>query len=237
MITINFDLLPLCDHHRILDVGCGNGRHLAEASRFRNVTAVGADLCHADLVEARNRIAFHKEWGEHGGGTNLLMTADITRLPFRTHFFDLVICSEVLEHIPDHQRAAAELYRVLKPGGNLAVSVPRYLPERLCWALSREYFNVNGGHVRIYRRAEIIRLMEETGVRFRGRHFAHGIHSPYWWLKCLFGPDRENAWPVKRYHDLLVWDIMKKPRLTRTIDRWLTPIIGKSLVLYFQKPE
>ena len=237
MITIDFNRLPIKKNFRILDMGCGNGRHLAEASRYPGVTAIGADLCHADLTEARNRINFHKQVGEHGGGENLLLTADITRLPFADQAFDLVICSEVLEHIPDHQKAAAELDRVLKAGGHMVVSVPRYLPERICWALSDQYYNANGGHVRIYHRSQIIRLMENTGLGFLSQHHAHGIHSPYWWLKCLFGPEKENVWAVKRYHDFLVWDIMKKPRLTRAIDRCLTPVIGKSLVLYFLKPK
>ncbi len=53
---------------------------------------------------------------------------DVTRLPFPDGAFDVVICSEVMEHIPDNRKAVSELMRVLKPGGDLVVSVPPLAP-------------------------------------------------------------------------------------------------------------
>ncbi|MEZ4579479.1 MAG: hypothetical protein R2875_16150 [Desulfobacterales bacterium] len=50
-----------------------------------------------------------------------------------------------MEHIPEETTAARELVRVLKPGGSLVVSVPRWLPEKICWKLSKSYYNANGG--------------------------------------------------------------------------------------------
>ena len=71
----------------------------------------------------------------------------------------------MLEHIPDHNTAVKEIIRVLKPGKSLVVSVPRYLPERICWALSEAYHNEKGGHIRIYRKNELIGLLEAQGHR------------------------------------------------------------------------
>jgi len=150
-----------------------------------------------------------------------LSCMDVTNLPFKNSSFDIVICSEVLEHIPDDKRALSELVRILKPGKILAVSVPRFWPEKICWLLSDEYFNANMGHVRIL-----------TGF---SSHYAHSIHTPFWWLKCFVGPDRTDSKLVNLYHRLLVWDLMKKPKSTAFIDRLLNPILGKSLVLYFKK--
>jgi SAM-dependent methyltransferase len=164
-----------------------------------------------------------------------LSAADVTRLPFPEACFDLVVCSEVLEHIPDDRLAMAEIVRVLKPGRPLVVSVPRYLPERICWALSDDYVNANQGHVRIYRKAALIQRLEQTGTRCIGHHYAHSIHAPYWWLKCLVGPTRTDSTAVNLYHRLLVWDIMQKPGLTRFVDRLFNPLLGKSLVLYLRK--
>ena len=90
--------------------------------------------------------------------------------------------------------------------------------------------------VRIYRTRPLINLLEATGVVFRRRHWAHSLHAPYWWLKCLLGPAREGLLPVDLYHRFLTWDIMQKPRLTRRLEHLLNPILGKSLVLYFHKP-
>jgi ubiquinone/menaquinone biosynthesis C-methylase UbiE len=235
VITVDFSRLETGPGQRVLDIGCGSGRHTAEIYRLEGVEVTGADLNPGDLEEARQRLAFHDRVGEHGGGVWSLTAADVTRLPFPDAVFDLVICSEVLEHIPDDKKAAREIVRVLKPGKPLAVSVPSYWPERLCWFLSTDYANANQGHLRIYRKRDLIDLLERAGTRFKGSHYAHGIHAPYWWLKCLVGPTRTDSATANGYHRLLTWDIMHKPWITRAVDRLLTPLIGKSLVLYLQK--
>jgi len=50
--------------------------------------------------------------------------ADLCKLPFEDHVYDLILCNHVLEHIPDHLQALSELYRVLKKGGTLIAQVP-----------------------------------------------------------------------------------------------------------------
>jgi hypothetical protein len=67
-------------------------------------------------------------------------------------------------------------------------------------------------------------------------HHAHGLHSPYWWLKCAVGVGDDDHPLARAYHRLLVWDIMKRPVSTRLAERALNPLIGKSLVLYARKP-
>jgi len=235
MITVDLDCLKLPAGSRILDTGCGSGRHLAAAYALRESVVIGVDTHLPDLKKARDRLHFHDMVGEHGNGRWGLNLADITRLPFADASFDLVICSEVLEHIPDHHRAMTEIVRVLKPGSPLVVSVPRRWPESICWTLSPQYRNDPGGHVRIYKTEELIRHIESRGLTHWRTHFAHSLHTPFWWLKCLLGFNRENLWPVELYHRFLVWDLMEHPRPTRILDRWLNPLMGKSVVLYFQK--
>ncbi len=234
MLTVDFERLGIRPGFRILDIGCGTGRHVAAAARCRDVFVAGADPNRRDLAGCRKRMALEAEMGTMTGRW-APAAADILALPFSDAAFDVVICAEVLEHVPDHRRAAAELVRVLKPGKNLVVSVPRYLPERLCWAFSDAYRRASGGHVRIYRREALRRLLEDCGLSLHHQHHAHALHSPYWWLKCLAGPDRDDFWPVALYHRMLVWDMMKRPRITRTAERLLNPVLGKSLVLYLKK--
>ncbi|MBU4055579.1 MAG: methyltransferase domain-containing protein [Proteobacteria bacterium] len=236
MITVDFEKLGIKPGYRILDMGCGSGRHVSGAYQFKDVVVMGADLCFEDLQKAKDRLIFHDELGAHGGGKWGLSAANILHLPFADHCFDLVICSEVMEHIPDHVSALKEIIRVLKPGRPLVISVPRYFPEKICWLLSDEYFNANQGHVRIYRKKELINLVESHGLTHRGTGFAHSLHAPYWWLKCFVGPTRTDSFPVNLYHRFLTWDMMKKPFVTRKLEYFLNPILAKSLVLYFQKP-
>jgi len=221
---------------RILDIGCGTGRHTTWAAcRLPKVVVIGIDINFADVVKTKKRLNTHKELGDHGGGEGGVSVADIRALPFKDNFFDLVICSEVLEHIQDHRTAVFEAVRVLKPGKTLAVSVPRYLPERICWALSDNYHTVRNGHVRIYKKKALVDLLEGAGLTRWGFHFAHSLHTPYWWLKCIVGTEREDCRPVNAYHRLLVWDMMKKPWITQFLDKMFNPILGKSIVLYLKK--
>ncbi len=236
MLTVDFRRLDLRPGGRLLDIGCGTGRHTGEALRHPWIHAVGADRDHADLVRARNRLRFHEHTGACAGGCWSLTAADVTALPFGNATFDRVICSEVLEHVGDDRRAARELTRVLRPGGMLVVSVPRWLPERICWLLSTEYRATPGGHVRIYRHLRLVDLLSMAGLQHRGSAFAHALHSPYWWLKCLVGPSRQDCRAVNLYHRFLCWEMMRRPRWTRALDAMLNPLIGKSLVLYFRKP-
>ncbi len=237
MLTVDYSKLDFAPGMRVLDAGCGAGRHLGEAFRRRGVDVVGIDMSMQDAVTARNTLRVMRAQHEDGGGSFRVIRSDITRLPFPDAVFDIVICSEVLEHIPAHKHAIAELVRVLKPGAPLVVSVPRYLPERICWALSEDYHSEKGGHVRIYRKKELTALLESAGTTCVDSGRAHALHSPYWWLKCLVGHKNDNALLVRAYHSFLVWDITKKPPLTRMLDRMLNPLISKSIVLYLRKGD
>jgi SAM-dependent methyltransferase len=219
----------------VLDIGCGAGRHSLEAVR-RGAHTIALDLSHRDLCRARDSVAEYGHVEVPAPGSFLAVQGDARHIPFADACFDRVIASEVLEHIVEDEAAIAELVRVLRPGGVLAVTVPRWMPERVCWALSREYHDVAGGHVRIYRGAELRAKLRRAGLRDAGAHHAHALHSPYWWLRCAFGPDRDDPLPVRLYHRLLVWDMFRRPAVTRRLEAALNPVLGKSLVLYGRKP-
>ena len=236
MLTANYDLLGLRDGDAMLDLGCGFGRHAFEAAR-RGANVVALDAGRDEVEGVANMFAAMRHAGElvtHNPHTACVQ-GDALHLPFPEASFDRVIASEVLEHIPHDIEAMGELARVLRPGGTIAVTVPRFGPELLNWALSDEYHNVPGGHIRIYRRRILEQRLSSVGLRVTGHHYAHGLHSPYWWLKCLVGTTNEDNWYVRQYHRLLVWDILKAPLVTRVAERLLAPLIGKSIIVYAQK--
>ena len=238
MLTVDYDRLRLGPGDRLLDLGSGGGRHAYEAMR-RGAAAVAVDADRAAAKDCAAMMAALEDTDEvvrDRRGCGGMAVGDALDLPFPDDSFDRVIAAEVLEHVPEDRRAMAELARVLRPGGTMAVTVPRWFPELVCWALSDEYHLIPGGHIRIYRGATLVGRLEAAGLRPYDHHHAHALHTPYWWLKCLVGVTDDGNPVVKGYHRLLVWDITTASPLTRVPDRILNPLIGKSLVVYLEKP-
>ena len=96
---------------RVLDVGCGLG-DLAAAAAARGAHATGSDLAEGMVEAARRR---------HPGIE--FQVADAERLPFADGAFDATVSAFVVNHMPDPERGAAELVRVTRPGGRVALAM------------------------------------------------------------------------------------------------------------------
>lgn len=237
MLTARFRHLSLKPGDRVLDLGCGEGRHTHGLHMLEGIEAIGVDMDVASLKKAREGLATLPQRREGGPQTTQFLVGDATRLEFADNAFDALICSEVLEHLPDYNAALAEIRRVLKPDGRLCITVPHAWPERICWRLAPPpdgYPFQPGGHIRIFDEVDLRYAVEQHGFKLFRRHHAHGIHAPYWWLKCALWERRDDHPLVQAYHRFLVWDLMKKPWLSRGLDAILSPVMGKSLVLYFE---
>ena len=234
MNTIKYKKLNLESDQLLLDMGCGEGRHSIGALLQTSANVIGLDLSFKDLSIANSRL---NDFDLSNLDTFCTFgVGNINNIPLESASLDAVMCSEVLEHVDSPEESIQELIRVLKPGGVMALSVPRYLPELICWKLSKDYSKTPGGHIRIFRHNQLKNLGINNGLEYQSFHWAHGLHSPYWWLQCLFWKTRETSYIVKLYHRLLVWDLMKRPLFTKILETILQPLIGKSLVIYFKKP-
>ncbi len=235
METVDFAHFSPGAGQLLLDVGCGEGRHAIAAAALRpGLRTIALDFSHDNAQTTAKR------WREVSGphpaaarSTVLSCRGDALRLPLPDGICSHVICAEVLEHLHDYPQALRELHRVLQPGGLLCVSVPRAWPEWLCWQLSEDYRNEPGGHVRIFNARELRGELERIGFQCYRQHWAHALHSPYWWLQCLLWQKREQSRAVALYRRFLEWDLLSRPRITRLAERLLNPLCGKSVVLYF----
>lgn len=237
MLTVRFDTLGLVPGDLVLDAGAGFGRHAYEVAR-RGGRIVALDYADDEVRTTRATFGAMLEEGQIRSDSYVgALRGDATRLPFPDDTFDRVITSEVLEHIQDDVSAIAELVRVLRPGGSFACTVPSWWPEKINWKLSDEYHapKAVGGHVRIYSQTELTAKLRAAGLDVRGSHRAHALHSPYWWLKCAVGPRRDDHRLVSTYRRFLEWDITRQPRSVKAVEKVLSPVMGKSLVIYATK--
>ena len=100
MLTVDYDLLGIRDGERILDVGCGEGRHSCEAVKRNSCTVYALDVDELKLAKANYILRLLDDNGESRGRW-VLLRGDAMKLPFKDAYFDRVICSEVLEHLVD----------------------------------------------------------------------------------------------------------------------------------------
>ena len=234
MLTVRLERLGLKAGDWVLDLGCGEGRHVHGLHVIGGINVVGLDMDPPSLAKGRDGLSMLPE--PQPRGVTAFLVGDAYRLPFPDAAFDAVICSEVLEHLHGYRDALAEIRRVLKPGGAFVPTVPRAWPERICWTLAPGeggYADQPGGHIRIFAEEALKADVSGLGFSFLGKHYAHALHAPYWWLKCAFW-GRDHVL-VRLYHRLQVWDLLQRPWLTRALERLLDPVMGKSVAFYFRK--
>lgn len=226
----HFHLQP---NERVLDLGCGSGRHTLEAARFP-VRAVGLDFSRDDLRAAKFMYDDLKRKGEATGHVDFIV-GDAQNLPFRDGVFDKAICTEVFEHIPNDRRGIAEFERVTKAGAPVAVSVPNYWPETVFWTLSWTYWHTPGGHVRRYRPGEMWKILEATNIEVHFQRNRHAFQAVYWFFRCLFGTNNENFLPVRTFFRFINWYHNRRLKPLEYIEATANLVIGKDMVLYGRK--
>jgi 2-polyprenyl-3-methyl-5-hydroxy-6-metoxy-1,4-benzoquinol methylase len=183
------------DGKLVLDFGCGNGAQTAEYMQD-GCNIVALDVDEGDLKELSKHL-------QSGRGKSVLpVRYDGWSLPVADASVDVVLCYEVIEHVPDERQALREIRRVLKPGGEVVLSVPNKawvfethgarLPL-LPW--NRVPFfswlpkpvHAKYANARIYRRSEIMKLLTSEALHVRSAEYITApmdmVSTP--WLKNL----------------------------------------------------
>ncbi|PYG25441.1 demethylmenaquinone methyltransferase/2-methoxy-6-polyprenyl-1,4-benzoquinol methylase [Pelagimonas varians] len=117
---VAIDLMQVEPQARILDCGVGNGSlSIALDSLMNGPAEFHAIDTSAEMLLQAKSVMQHAGMGPH------LQQSDVMSLPYEDQSFDVVMAAHVLEHLPDPQRALAEMVRVLKPGGMVFICVTR----------------------------------------------------------------------------------------------------------------
>lgn len=118
------DLIPKKKNIKILDAGCGEGHLLFEVSKLIDSSnkLYGTDILDVALEKAKERVK--------GGSFSL---QNLESLNFKNNSFDVIMCTDVIEHIPNYKKVLSELKRVLKEDGTLIIS----FPNETLWTISR----------------------------------------------------------------------------------------------------
>ncbi|MEX2245379.1 MAG: class I SAM-dependent methyltransferase [Dehalococcoidia bacterium] len=228
-------LLDIAATDNVVDIGCGTGRHVLELAKAP-ANIIGADISSEDLLKGRYLIEIMRRRREVQARVHWMQAAG-EHLPFADGAFDRVICTETLEHVEDDALLARELVRVLKPGGILAISVPDEYSERLFWKLSVNYRTHVGGHVRIYSRPRIVRLMREAGLRPYAVRYRHSLETMYWLGHVAFWSEWGKQGPItSAFRKLLDSPRLRESKLMSALDDIGNRILPKSIVVYSRKP-
>ena len=230
LLTVDLERLRIRPGDRVLDAGCGEGRHCFGALE-RGARVVGLDLDRPSLEAGarplRNRAGELNSLGA-------MLQGDAFHLPFQNASFDRVICSEVMEHVHGFRGAARELARVTRPGGTLAVTIPTATSEHLYLRLGDDYFESPGGHIRIFRPRTLAEGLAAAGFATVGVGFAHGLHTPYWVLRSVMGlPRADSSLLVRSYRQFLIRATAS--RFLERVERVLNRICPKSVILYAER--
>ncbi|HXB66512.1 MAG TPA: methyltransferase domain-containing protein [Solirubrobacteraceae bacterium] len=142
VLAHTIDRLGLPPRARILDAGCGSGRNMVDLARRGTVTGVELSPTSAEVARGR--------------GVGEVVEGSVLNMPFADDTFDLAVCLDVIEHLPDDRAALRELRRVLAPGAPLLVTVPAY---QWLWSGHDEINH----HCRRYSRATLQQAAQDAG--------------------------------------------------------------------------
>lgn len=170
---------------RVLDVGCGNGFTCGEFAKL-GCRVVGVDMSHSGIALARKTFP-NCRFETISASVDFLAT--LGEAPF-----DLIISTEVVEHLYDPRAYVRSCFKALRPGGRFVCTTPYhgYFKNVALTVAGKWDFHMNPlwdcGHIKFWSRATLTRLLTEAG--FTGCQFRGAGRLPYLWMTMVMAADK-----------------------------------------------
>ena len=220
--------------HTVVDVGCGDGGFIGfVAGQGAEVIFIDRDAERLAATEARIRKSPARAYRA--------IHSDCEPIPLEDGIGDLVICTEVLEHVPDPVKFLDEVIRVAKPGAQLLISVPDSRSEQFVSATAPpECFEVPN-HIRIFTAQAFEKLVLDAGLEIESHQFAGCFWSIYWPLSWMTaepggGLPLDNKHPITE-HWVQLWQMVQQHPEGYRIRDALNKLLPKSQTIVARKPE
>ncbi|CAN5687632.1 hypothetical protein BH23PLA1_BH23PLA1_09200 [soil metagenome] len=179
-VQIDFPGFEIAEGETVVDVGCGVGDVCVYAGH-RGAHVVGLDI--EDLLVDRAHEAMRDVPARSFRG----IVSNCDPIPLPDASADVIVCTEVLEHVEDPSKFLAELARIGKPGARYLISVPHPTSEAVMRRIAPDWYFRHPFHVHVYEPERLDALLIASGLEVLGRHDSGFYWSMSWFLKMTVG--------------------------------------------------
>tara|TARA_R110001599_G_scaffold145321_1_gene327606 strand:- start:57609 stop:58388 length:780 start_codon:yes stop_codon:yes gene_type:complete len=225
--------VPVRAADRVIDVGCGDGALIHFCAKL-GAEVVFIDRDETALAKTEAKIAASPARAHRA------IQSDCNPIPLPDNAGDLVICTEVLEHVPDPEVFLRELVRVTRPGGQLLITVPDSRSEQFIAATAPPQYFMEPNHIRIFTAQQFRDLVQSAGLEIESQQFVGCFWSIYWplsWLTC----EPDSGLPVDNPHPITdhwtrLWGAVQDHPQGHKIRNALNQLLPKAQSIVARKP-
>ena len=218
----------------VIDVGCGDGGHSYFCARQ------GAEVLFIDMDDAKLASTEEKVKASPAHAYSAILS-DCNPIPLPDASGDVIICAEVLEHVPDPLLIMKELARVAKPGAHLVVTVPDARSETLVGATAPDVAFQAPNHIRIFAEGELRKQLLSVGLDIQSEQNLGSYWSMYMALSWLTA-GVEESFPIDNVHPIpdhwtRLWKLLQDHPDGRLVTDAFNELLPRTTSIVARKPS
>ena len=214
----------------IVDIGCGDGRAIKFCSQRQT------HVIFMDINESKIK-SLEAELINNNARKVDAIIGDCTDTGIKDNIADIVICTEVLEHVDDPVKVMSELARIGKPGATYILTVPDPAGEALMKMTAPPIYFKKPNHIRIFEREEFKSLVTNAGLEITEQSYHGAFWSIFWMMQWITDKPMAGPWEPMIHHWTKAWsEVLAHPKGDK-IKSALEDAIPKSQVIIAIKKQ